>query len=512
MKQNSWIYLLAVMLVSVGLTSNAHAQFRASIRGVVTDPQGALVQGAAVSLLNKDTNKTLSTTSDASGIYQFNALAAAPYQLTVDAKGFQKKVLDYIQIVPDQPNGLDVQLDVGQTATAVTVTGSTQTLDTETATLSGTITSNQIQHLPSFGRDVLKVAALAPGVFADNAQGNGGGGFNLPGTQTSGGASGGGDGIFKTENGAQIIANGSQTENNGVTIDGISTTSAVWGGSTVVTPSEESVQDVRVVSNPYDSEYSRFSGAQIQITSKSGTNQYHGSFFVDAHRPGLDAYQPFNGAGNKTLRDNSFFTQFGGSVGGPIWKNKVFAFFNYETVRSPAAQTNLANGWYDTSQFDALAPAGSIASTYLSFPGSAVNAIQINNSTCINAGLTEGVNCRTIAGQGLDIGSPLKTGLGTQDLGWTSSSNPGVGGGLDGVADIANFETSSTSSYGKAQYNGRLDANVTNKDHLAFAIYWVPQSTTFLNGPAREYNLFHHSQINDAFSLIWNRAFSPNFA
>src|SRR5439155_10427094 len=140
-------------------------------------------------------------------------------------------------------------------------------------------------------------------------------------------------------------------------------------------------------------------------------------------------------------------------------------------------QTNIANGWYYTAAFDASAPAGSIAATYLSFPGSGVVSRGINPSTCADAGLTEGGNCATIPGQGLDIGSPLTTGLGMQDQSWVSPTTPGVGGGLDGVADIANYITASTSHFSKAQYNGRLDADVTDKDRIGFAIYWVPQTT-----------------------------------
>ena len=93
----------------------------------------------------------------------------------------------------------------------------------------------------------------------------------------------------------------------------------------------------------------------------------------------------------------------------------------------------------------------------------------------------EGVNCRTISGQGLDIGSPLKTGLGKQDPTATgTAANPGVGGGLDGVADVAFFLTSTPSSSTYQQYNGRLDAQVTQKDRLAFAIYWVPDHQQLL--------------------------------
>jgi carboxypeptidase family protein len=491
------------------LLSTANAQYRASIQGVVTDPQGAAVSGATVTLKNLETNQTLTATTDDSGIYNFNALPPSRYSLTVDKTGFKKKVLENVGLIADQANALNLQLEIGQVAETVTVNGdSTPLIDTETANLSGTVSTNQIQHMPSFGRDVFQLVQLTPGVFGDGAQGNGGGSQNLPGTQGPGGT-GGSTGIFATENGPQALAVGQQYENNSITIDGISTTSAVWGGTTVVTPSEDSVESVKVVSNSYDAEAGRFSGAQIQITSKSGTNNFHGSAFFTAHRPGLNAYQRFNGLGNSVLRDNNRFNQFGGSVGGPIWKNKIFFFFDYETARNPNS-SSVGNGWYDTSAFDALAPSGSIAAKYLSFPGSGVVSQGINPSTCATAGLQEGVNCRTIPGQGLDIGSPLKSALGTQDLTFQNPSNPGVGGGLDGVADIANFITSSTTTSSRAQYNGRLDADITNKDRIGFAIYYVPQSASFLNGGARAYNFFHHSQINEAFSGIWNHTFSPS--
>ncbi len=127
-------------------------------------------------------------------------------------------------------------------------------------------------------------------------------------------------------------------------------------------------------------------------------------------------------------------------------------------------------------------------------------------------GLTEGVNCITIPGQGLNIGSPLTSPLGTQDLSWTSPTSPGVGGGLNSsVADIADYTTLNPTNVVDEQYNGRMDANVTSKDHLSFAIYWVPVEQTSYIGPTRAYNLWHHSAVNDAFSGIWNHTFSPNF-
>ena len=103
--------------------------------------------------------------------------------MTVEHAGFTKKVLDHVQIIPEQLNSLDVQLDLGQVETTVTVSGTTSALDTETATVSGTITSNQIQHMPSFNRDVFQLAQLAPGVFGDASQNGSGGSYTLPGAQ-----------------------------------------------------------------------------------------------------------------------------------------------------------------------------------------------------------------------------------------------------------------------------------------------------------------------------------------
>jgi hypothetical protein len=526
------VHVALLMVCIVASAVLVQAQYRTSIQGVVTDPTGAVVPGATLTLTNPATNEKQVRTSDDAGVFNFNALAAAgvSFRLQVDKTGFEQKVLDHVVLIPDQANALNVQLAVGAQTQTVTVDASQlPALETQTASLSGVVSDNQIEHLPSFGRDVTKLAQLAPGMFADGAQDGGGGAYyNLPGTQSSPTPSGGSTGIFATENLVQGYSNGNQAQNTGVAIDGISTVSAVWGGATVITPSEDSVQDVKIVTNSYDAEDGRFTGAQVQVTSKSGTNDFHGSLFFTTHQPNLNAYQHYFGFGTSSQRDNNKFNQFGGSVGGPIWKNKIFAFFNYETVRQP--NSNLSGtGWYDTPAFDALAPAGSIAATYLGFPGNGVvNNGLVANQTCGTAGLIEGVNCATVAG-GLNVGTPLNPTLfplgqigsspgfpsGGMDPGWTSPSNPGTGGDGSGgpenlgtTADIAEYITSNPTTHTAVQYNGRLDADVTSKDRIGFAIYWVPQSTDDFNGN-RQYDIFHHNQINDAFSVIWNHTFSP---
>jgi hypothetical protein len=505
-----------LVVCTIFFTRLAQAQYRASLRGTVTDPQGAAIAGATVTLVNPDTSSTMVSTSDSNGIYNFNGLSPAPYRITAEHEGFKKRVLEHVQIIPEQLNSLDLGLELGQVDQIVTVSSTTQALDTETATVSATITSNQIQHLPSFNRDVFQLAQLTPGVFGDSSQQSGGGSFALPGNQGPGGPSGGA-GIFSTENGPQIQNGGGQYETNSITVDGISTVSAVWGGTSVITPSEDSVDNLKVVSNSYDAENGRFSGAQIQVTSKSGSNQLHGSAFFKASRPGLNAYQRWNGVGSNSPgtpatrglnRDDNRLNQYGGSLGGPLWKNKIFAFFNWET--SPLSAATTSQGWYETSQFDSsAATAGSIAAKYLSFPGNTVSANAIIPRKCASIGLQEGVNCNTTSG-GLDVGSPLTTGLGMQDLTFGGNSGtPGVGGGLDGIPDLAFFNSQNPTKTSQMQYNGRVDADVTHKDRLSFTIYWVPVTTTNFQGTNRPLNLWHHSQVNDAFALIWTHTFSP---
>ena len=525
------VHVVLLIVSIVASTALVQAQYRTSIQGVVTDTSGAVIPGATLTLTNPATGETQVRTSDPSGVFNFNALAAsAVFRLQVERTGFQKKVLDHVDLIPDQANALNVQLAIGAATTTINVDAeSLPALDTESASLNGVVSDNEIQHLPSFGRDVMKLAQLAPGMFADGSQASGGGQYiNLPGTQSGPTPSGGSTGIFATENLVQGYANGNQAQNTGVSIDGISTVSAVWGGATVITPSEDSVSDVKIVTNSYDAEDGRFTGAQVQVTSKSGTNNFHGSLFFTAHQPNLNAFSHYfgQGAGSAT-RDNNKFNQLGGSVGGPIWKNKIFAFFNYETVREPNSNLQ-GTGWYDTPAFDALAPAGSIAATYLSFAGNnIVNNGLVANVTCATAGLVQGVNCNAVTG-GLNVGTPLNPTLfplgqigpspghpcGGMDCGWTSAQTPGTGGDGSGgpenlgtTADIAEYITSNPTTHTAVQYNGRLDADVTSKDRIGFAIYWVPQSTDDYNG-SRYYDVFHHSQINDAFSVIWNHTFS----
>jgi hypothetical protein len=501
---------LAAALAFLCLVSPAAAQYGAGIQGVVTDPNGGLVPGATVKLTSLETGSVHTVTTTGEGVYSITGLAPGKYGLSVEKTGFSKKVFSEVVISGEVMQSVNVGLQVGQTTESIEVTGSVAPLiDTETAMIGGSLNATEVEELPAFGRDPYKLLNLAPGVFGDGALTNSGGAASLPGTNT--GAAGATDSIFKVENGAQFVANGTRQNSNNFEIDGVPVNSASWGGAAVVTPTEESVNEVRVVTNNYTAENGRTSGAQVEVVSKSGTNQYHGSVFFKWHRPGLNAYQAWNGPGSPSpvQKDENRFNQFGGSAGGPIKKNKLFAFFAYETLRNNSV--NVATGWYETSQFlQNAGPSGSIARKLLSYPGEGPSYTRVIQLSCAQVGLASS-QCQNTA-NGLDLGSPLKTALGTSDPTYGQTGTPyGIGGGFDGVADVQDLETVSPNIQTNTQYNGRMDYQATTKDLVAFSIYWVPLTTESYNGPARAANLWHHSSVAQAWTGLWTHTFSPTF-
>lgn len=514
-----------VVLVSlvVLVTVAAHAQYRASIQGVITDPQGAIVPGAKVTLTNLETGKTQETTSNDAGIYNFGALPPSSFKLEVSKDGFKTKLYDHVQIIAEQVNAVDVELEVGTATETITVNAAEAPLiDTETGQISGTITSAQIQTMPVFGRDIFQTVQLAPGFFGDGSRQGNGNTQNVPGNQGPGG-SGAATGVYATENRTQVSGSGGRTDANNVSLDGVSINSVSWNGAAIVTPNPDSVKLTKAVANDYDAEYGRSSGGAIQVVTQNGTNQFHGTFFFKMDRPGLNAYQDWNGPVGTTVtpqRNTSRFNDWGGSIGGPIWKNKIFFFFAYDTIRN--SSTSTSTGWYETPTLLKSAPAGSLAARYGAYAGEAATRYtSVVDQTCASIGLIQGTNCNMIPGQGLDIGRPLIQSLfplGTQDPSFSGNLTPGLGGdgtgspsNLDGVADIFDVNAVAPNTQNNQQYMGRLDWNVTSKDLLAFTIYWIPVSQSSTNGgAARPANLFYHDAKNEAMTLIWNRTWTSS--
>ncbi len=491
------------------------AQYRGSFQGTVTDATGAVVPGATVTLTSVDTSNSRTATTSGAGTYAFPNLAPGQYTFKVEKTGFNTQVVNNVSLTSEQAQGQDIQLQVAtQTAQTVTVNASeSPAIDTENANVAATFSHREVQALPTFGRDTYQVAALAPGAFGDNARaGNGSGSQNLPGSAGPGGSSGSSS-IFQTENQVQVVANGTRNNSNNFQVDGVSTNSLAWGGAAVITPNKESVKEVTVESNQYSADNGRNSGAQVLLVSQNGTNQFHGSALMKFDRPGLNAYQRWNGPDNATVqRDTDRFNQWAGSLGGPIIKNHLFFFFSYETLRNASTSTSL--GWYETPQFlKSAGAANSIASKILSYPGEGASYNAIVPRSCADAGFTAGCNAIVQGGKymGLDIGSPLKTALGTSDSTYVSSGAPGVGGGLDGVPDLMFVQTTDPTNTVSQQYNGRVDYQATNKDLITFSLYWVPVTSSFFNGPTRAANAWNSNRLNYSEAAVWNHTFSANW-
>jgi len=510
---------ISVVLAVFFLASlSAFAQYHGGFQGVVTDPSGALVPGATVTATNKETGLHVEATSSDAGVYSLNTLAGGIYSITVEKAGFSKQVMESVSLQSETVQSLNVSLTVANTANQV-VTVSAEVLpviDTESAQIGGTITSKDVQNLPSIGRDPYSLMRLAPGVFGDGAISNSGGGSTIPGTNGPGPA----NGIFSVENGVQITANGERQNANSFSIDGSPVNSTVWGGAPVVTPNEESVKEVKIIANNYSAENGRGAGAQVQVISQSGTNELHGSAFFKWHRPGLNAYNRWNGMSavhnadgswtevdSARQKDTQQFNQLGGSFGGPIVKNRLFGFFSYETQRNHSQ--SVAKGWYATPQFiqNAATPGG-VASKILGVPGETPVYTLIIPETCAGVGLTS-AQCHDVSGQ-LDLGSPLRNGLGKMDPTFGTAATPyGIGGGFDGVPDIAFLQTNSPITENDEQYNGRMDYQVTQRDLVYFGIFWTPVFKESYNGPAYSANLFRHYSLAQSWNGSWNRTISP---
>src|SRR5665811_87374 len=209
-------------------------------------------------------------------------------------------------------------------------------------------------------------------------------------------------------------------------VDGVSVNSLTWGGAAVVTPNQESVKEITVQSSAYAAQYGRNSGAQIEVVSKNGTNDLHGSGFFKLNDPGLNAFNRYGGVGAPPVRVENKFRQWGGSVGGPMLKNKLFYFFSYEGLRSNT--NDFQTAWVETPQYRqsviSLRP-NSVTAQIFQTPGVEPRIAAVLDAPCPQ-GFAPGT-CQKVAG-GLDIGS-LTGATGTYVV------NP-TGGGLDGIPDI----------------------------------------------------------------------------
>lgn len=501
------IVLLACVMV---FAAAGYAQFRAGIQGTVTDTTGAAVKGATVKVTNQETGASQEVTTGDTGFYSVAHLAPGLYTVAVSFTGFKTNVIKDVQVSAETPEGVDLVLQPGAVTEQITVSGDTlPTLQTEDASLTGTISKQEVQELPQFRGDPFELLRLTPGVFGEGARDSGGNAANFPGYTGVGGSN---RSVFQIENAVQVSANGSRVEANGYQIDGVSTNSQGWGGATVITPNAEAVKEVKIDVSPYSAENGHGAGAIVQVVSQNGTNDLHGSAVLRLHSPSLNAFQRWGGPnGASPNRDNQLLHNYLGSLGGPILKNKLFAFFSFERMKVTGG-TYRNSSWVETSQWIGKLPGSSLAAKIFAVPGSGFfnPKILTAGTTCAGLGLavstttcqdSTGLNGTQVVTGGVDIGSNTGT-SGTL-------VNNANGGGLDGSPDIALVEYDGRNdTIAATQYNGRVDYNATKKDLIAFSLFYVPQTKTFLPGSwvgGRQYDLFNTDAKNETAALLWTR-------
>lgn len=481
------------------LTGTAYGQFKAAIQGTVMDITNAVLPGATVTLLNKETGRTQETVTSEVGFYRISGLPPGTYTISAELSGFKRKVIENVTISAEELRGINFTLEPGEVTETVTVTIEYTPLQTESAEVSGTITMTEIRRLPQVGRDPYELIRLTPGVFGLGARSGTGSSVGLPNTVGPGGSN---DQIFATENRPPITANGQRVEANYFLIDGVTAMSQAWGGAAVVTPNQESVREIRVLANNYSAEYGRNTGAQVLVVSQTGTNDFHGSAVFKRNTPGLNAHQRWGGPfGRQPQRVEQILSQWAGSIGGPIVKNKLFFFFSYETVRR--SRNTLQTHWVETPQLVSLVKSlrpNSIANKILSFPGmTPPRIVNVLPRNCASSGLA---TCAVVPG-GLDIGSP------TGSVG-QAVADP-AGGGLDGVPDVQFAEILIPDKNTAQQFNTRIDYQVTKEDLVAFSMYFVPNTRDFNDwgNQGRPGLDFTSARRNMVGTLLWTRTISP---
>jgi hypothetical protein len=311
-------FLLALLFL---FSSAAFAQLTtADILGTVTDATGAVVPNATVVLTNLGTNEQRTTTSNGSGDYSFNILPVGHYSVSVKATGFQATLTKDLSVEAGDRARNDVHLTLGAESTVIEVTASTPLLQADNATVSSTVTAKAVQDLPLNGRNFVQLVDLVPGA-------NPGSGNSL---------SSGGRPDDRRTNAAGLSVNGQDESLNNWVVDGIDNNERVIG-SIGVKPNVEGINEITIETNSYAPEAGRTAGGVINIVTKSGTNQFHGSVYEYFRNDIFDGRNFFQTTGPKPeLRQN----QYGASIGGPIFRNKTFFYFDYEGFRQVSGTTD----------------------------------------------------------------------------------------------------------------------------------------------------------------------------
>ncbi len=303
-----WSYVLALFLTSTVLALQLLAQSTVSgdVTGLVTDPSGAVVPKATVTLNNRDTGATSTTTTNTQGVYRFSLLQPGSYTVSVAAPGFQT-TQHGANVTVGQASTVNVQMALASGSQTVEVTAEAGAVETQNGNITTTFGTSEIENVPNPGNDLSYIIQTAPGAVMNTQAGQGNSSiFGLPATSN----------LFTT--------NGMNDNDAFLNLNNSGATNLMLG--------QNDVDEVSVVNNGYTGEYGQFAGSSVNFVTKSGTNKYHGNAQYYWNGSALNANSFFNNsAGVPKAFDNA--NQWAASFGGPIVKNKTFFFINTEGLR-----------------------------------------------------------------------------------------------------------------------------------------------------------------------------------
>lgn len=313
-------FCLTLLLCSFLSSPLAAQTYHGTITGLVQDATGAVLPGAKITATDPATGRVWSALTGDDGIYRLINLPAAAYDLEAELSGFKKAVRRGVKLDVGQVLRLDFALEVGEIEEVVQVVGTPPAIDMEKAEVSAVVGAEKIANLPLNGRNVYQLAELQPGIIR------------------AAGAVAQSDVTF-----AGFSASGTRFRDNNVMIDGVSNNNDRQGGLVTITPNVDIVQEFRVVTNNISAEFGRSAGGVVNMVTKSGTNDFHGSVYAFHRNDNLDSADTFENQrlaalraqGREAKKSEFKRNQFGWTLGGPVIKNRTFFFTSYEGLRRP---------------------------------------------------------------------------------------------------------------------------------------------------------------------------------
>ena len=312
--------LLLVTLSLLFPALSLHAATGGSISGMVVDPSGAVVAGATLKLINTAQQTIYQVVSDRQGLYSFPNLPVGPYDLTISAPGFSTQRKTNLTVDTDSAIRVDAGLNIAAETASVMVTSSTgMEVDTVATHLGEVISSSQMTALPLNGRSYTDLLAIQPGVAPISTL--------LPNSVIMAGVTGSID-PSGDENPGNLSINGQRESSNGFMVNGIDVQEHMNGGTSII-PNLDSIEEFRVLTNNFNPEYGNYNGGVVTVVTKAGSNVLHGNAFEFFRNTVLDARGYFD-----PTRSEFKQNQFGGTIGGPVKRDKVFFFADYQGTRT----------------------------------------------------------------------------------------------------------------------------------------------------------------------------------